>query len=77
MFDDLLSVASSKSLSAAKESALRAQVMDKWVELDHWFQRTPTELVMLRPNGVPLPEWEWNKGADFTKGITDAWQETP
>jgi hypothetical protein len=73
-FDDLLSVSSGKALSAAKESALRAQVMDQWVEHEHWFLRTPTELVMLRKNGIPLPEWEWNKTADFTQGITTAWQ---
>jgi hypothetical protein len=77
-FDDLLSVSSSKALSAARESALRAQVMDQWVEHEHWFQRTPTELVMLRRNGIPLPEWEWNTHADFTQGITAAWQaKTP
>jgi hypothetical protein len=73
-FDDLLSISSSKALSAAKESALRAQVMDQWVEHEHWFLRTPTELVMLRQNGIPLPEWEWNQSADFTQGITTAWQ---
>jgi hypothetical protein len=76
-FDDLLAVSSSKALSAAKESALRAQVMDQWVEHEHWFQRTPTELVMLRPKGIPLPEWVWNKEAEFTHGITTAWQEKP
>ena len=41
---------------------------------DRFFLRTPTELVMLRQNGIPLPEWEWNQSADFTQGITTAWQ---
>jgi len=75
-FDDLLSVSSTKALSAAKESALRAQVMDQWVEHEHWFLRTPTELVLLRPKGEDLPSWEWNKTVDFTQGITTAWQAT-
>ncbi len=74
--DDLLSISSSKAIAAAKESALRAQVMDKWEEQTRWLLRAPTELVLLRPRTEPaLPRWEWNASVDFTKGIADAWLE--
>jgi hypothetical protein len=76
-FDDLLSISSSKALSAARESALRAQVMSKWVELEHWFVRTPTELVILRPLGAALPGWKWNDQADLSQGIAKAWLDLP
>lgn len=76
-FDDLLSISSSKALSAAKESALRAQVMSQWVEHDHWFVRTPTELVILRPLGAALPAWVWNKNVDLSQGIAKAWLDRP
>ena len=76
-FDDLLSISSSKALSAAKESALRAQVMSQWVEHEHWFVRTPTELVILRPLSAGLPAWKWNDKVDLSQGIAKAWLDLP
>jgi hypothetical protein len=76
-FDDLLSISSSKALSAAKESALRAEVMSQWVEHEHWFVRTPTELVILRPLSAALPGWIWNEHADLSQGIAKAWLDQP
>jgi hypothetical protein len=75
-FDDLPSISSAKAFTAAQESALRAEVMSKWEEHEHWFVRTPTELVRLRPLDAELPRWTWNPNADLSQGIAWAWKNS-
>lgn len=76
-FDDLLSITSPMTISAAQEAALNAQVLTQWTEVDRWLLRTPTELVMLQDLTDPLPVWQWAPAVDLTKGVANAWIPEP